>query len=222
LRSNRSVQAPLAAHIDDAEVIEVLQDLGYTEDTLPLLYLMPVIDTAWATGSVDSRERKLIEDLAVAHGVSKGSAAFDRLTNLLAERPSEAEMETNLLAVKAILASLPADERAEAQKSLIANCTTLATVGRKLFGGREIPKAERESIEHIILSSTECFELDAIDVADELAMNSFDFTRSELAIPRKLGSHIKIQHFRSDLAYNKGGTGDLPQPATGCDAGTLR
>ena len=51
--SSESAQQQMAAAtgIQDAEVIEALQELGYTPDTIMLLHLVPLIQVAWAIAS---------------------------------------------------------------------------------------------------------------------------------------------------------------------------
>src|SRR5678815_1142191 len=96
-----------AAHTDDSEIIDVLDELGYTAESLPVLFLMPVIAKLWESGEIDARKRKAIEDLATSHGMPRGSEAFERLSSLISQRPQKEVLEVNLLAAKALLISLP-------------------------------------------------------------------------------------------------------------------
>ena len=43
LREEERRKLAQAAHTDDSEIIDVLQELGYTVETLPVLFLMPVM-----------------------------------------------------------------------------------------------------------------------------------------------------------------------------------
>src|SRR5215218_561675 len=76
--------------LDDPELIQELQDLGFAPDTLGLLPLVPVIQVAWAEGGITKAERELIVSLARRRGIEAGSAADTQLTAWLATRPAEA------------------------------------------------------------------------------------------------------------------------------------
>ncbi len=139
-----------AAHTDDSEIIDVLDQLGYTAETLPVLFLMPVIAKLWESGEIDARKRKAIEDLADSHGMPRGSAAFARLDSLLTERPRKEVLEVNLLATKALLVSLPDQDRKVAEDDIVSYSKSLAKAGRGLFGLEQIPKLAQASIEQFL------------------------------------------------------------------------
>ena len=67
----------MAARIgsDDPAMLQELQALGFTPDTVILLPLVPVIQMAWADGSVAPAETALIVKLARSRGITEGSAA---------------------------------------------------------------------------------------------------------------------------------------------------
>src|SRR5215216_1178357 len=84
--------------IADAEILQDLEALGYTPDTVLLLHLVPLVEMAWAEGGVSDRERSLILEAARARGVEDDSAAARQLAQWLAVRPSDRFFETTLRA----------------------------------------------------------------------------------------------------------------------------
>ena len=84
-------------------VLRDLQELGYTAETVQLLHLVPLIQMAWAEGSVSDRERALIVEAARSRGVEQDSAADRQLAVWLESRPSEELFEKTLRAVAALL-----------------------------------------------------------------------------------------------------------------------
>ncbi len=91
--------------VADAQLLQDLQELGYTAETITLLHLMPLVQMAWAEGHVSMRERDLIIEAARARGIEKGSAADQQLAGWLATRPSEALFTTTLRAIAAMMQS---------------------------------------------------------------------------------------------------------------------
>src|SRR5687768_14690345 len=77
------------AGLDDPEMVQELQDLGFTPDTVELLPLMPAIQMAWAEGGVTSQERATLVSLARARGVAEGSPGDVQLHNWLDSRPDD-------------------------------------------------------------------------------------------------------------------------------------
>src|SRR5262245_6103979 len=70
---------------DPASLTELLA-LGYTRETLALLHLVPLVQVAWADGQVSDREQQLIEDIALARGITKDSSIGRQLQRWLAQR----------------------------------------------------------------------------------------------------------------------------------------
>src|SRR6185503_6911896 len=56
----------------DQEILQDLEALGYTPETVMLLHLVPLLETAWAEGGVSDRERALISEAARARGIEAG------------------------------------------------------------------------------------------------------------------------------------------------------
>src|SRR5499426_4716149 len=82
--------------VDDQEVLEALQDLGYTSETIPLLHIVPLVEVAWAEGGVADRERDMIYKIAQARGVQPETAAHELLSHWLENKPSDRFFENSL------------------------------------------------------------------------------------------------------------------------------
>ncbi|MBK6799437.1 MAG: hypothetical protein IPG76_22370 [Acidobacteria bacterium] len=59
--------------IANEDVLEVLRDLGYTRETVGLLHLVPLVQVAWASGSVTPSERETVLRLCEWRNVEKDS-----------------------------------------------------------------------------------------------------------------------------------------------------
>jgi hypothetical protein len=136
--------------INDQDVLEALQGLGFTADTVLLLYIVPLVEVAWAEGGVADRERDLIFKFAQSRGVEPGGAAHQKLSQWLEEKPSERFFENALHAIRVVLELLPAEQREASRRDLIAYCSHIAAVvSGGILGPGQITDEERMLIAHI-------------------------------------------------------------------------
>ena len=137
------------AGVADDEVLRDLQDLGYTPETVMLLYLVPILQTAWAEGDVTAKERDLIVKAARSRGITAGTPCDQQLEMWLTNRPSDELFERSLRAIRTILAAQPADARAAAEKDLMSLATAIATASGGIVGFHAVSAEERQILTHI-------------------------------------------------------------------------
>lgn len=129
--------------VADAELLQALQELGYTSDTISLLHVVPLVQMTWADGSVSMRERDLIIEAARARGIETGSAADQMLQGWLTRRPSDELFSTTLRAIGAMLASRPDSERDASQKDLLSYLSSIASASGGVLGFGAVSDEER-------------------------------------------------------------------------------
>lgn len=133
--------------VTDPEVIHELAELGFTPDTVKLLPLIPVLEMAWAEGSVTPPERKMVVDVARARGIEEKSAADLQLLEWLDRRPDESVFRRAGRLINALFASgvrfdvTPDD--------LLKYCEAIADASGGLFGIRRVSADERTTLERI-------------------------------------------------------------------------
>ena len=135
--------------VADEEILRDLQALGYTPETVMLLHLVPLLQMAWAEGSVSDSERDLILEAARARGVDKDSAADRQLAAWLTDRPSEELFEKTLRAIAAILQLRPLEERDASEKDLVTRLTAIASASGGILGFGKVSPQEQEMLERI-------------------------------------------------------------------------
>jgi hypothetical protein len=136
--------------VDDQEVLEALQDLGYTSETIPLLHIVPLVEVAWAEGGVADKEHELIFKIAEARGIQPDGVAHEMLSHWLENRPSDRFFDNSLKAIRLIFDLLPEEQRIAGHKDLIAYCSQIASaVSTGIFGRGGINDEERALIERI-------------------------------------------------------------------------
>jgi tellurite resistance protein len=127
-----------ALETQDPQLLEDLQALGYTAETVKLLFAIPLISVAWADGSVSPRERSLI--LELAQGGSQ-----KQLMEWLDQKPSEKFIEGSLRAIRSLLAAKSADAR----RDLLSSCVRIAEASGGILGLGSISGAERAAMERV-------------------------------------------------------------------------
>ncbi|MDQ3069971.1 MAG: hypothetical protein M3R55_09615 [Acidobacteriota bacterium] len=135
--------------VADPQLLQDLQELGYTPDTISLLHLVPLVQMTWADGSVSGRERDLIIEAARARGVESGSAADQQLQGWLKTRPSDTLFTTTLRVIGAMLQSRPAGERDASSKDLLAYVTSIASASGGVLGFGAVSDQERAVLDRI-------------------------------------------------------------------------
>ncbi len=120
--------------LEDPALVQELQSLGFTSDTVSLLPLMPVIQVAWAEGGVTAAERSALNRLARARGISENSAADLQLQEWLSNRPEEKVFTSATRLIRAML-----DEQAPQLAGLTADdlvkyCESIASASGGILG----------------------------------------------------------------------------------------
>ncbi len=150
LEAERQQMADIAGTADQ-EVLQELQELGYTRETVVLLHLLPLVQVAWAEWGVSARERQLILNVAKLRGVEPGGAAYEQLIQWLEHRPTEEFAEKTLRLISAMLQALPPEKGDSAKRDLVAYCTRVAEVSGGMLGfANNVSKDERAMLEHIV------------------------------------------------------------------------
>jgi hypothetical protein len=139
--------------VADEEVLRDIQEFGFTRETVKLLYLVPIVQIAWAEGKVTNRERKLIFEAARAQGIEENSLADQKLSDWLIERPAEEFFDKSLHLIRMVLRTLPREKQQDSKINLFSLCTQVAeasggTTGF-LGGGYRICDEERTAIKRV-------------------------------------------------------------------------
>ncbi len=140
--------------VDDAELLKRVFDLGLDRDTGPAILLAPLLQVAWAEGTVSERERAVVFEVAASRGVEAGTPAHAQLDAWLKQRPSDALFETALEVMKVAASVLPPEEREERIRGVVDACKRVAEASggglAKLLGmGSAVSSDEASVLEAI-------------------------------------------------------------------------
>jgi hypothetical protein len=138
-----------ATGLSDPALLQDLQELGFTGDTVRLLPLVPVLQVAWAEGGVDARERDLLVQLARRRGIAEGSDADRQLSAWMAERPAEIVFTSAGRLIRALLDSgSPATGGATAD-DLVHQAEQIAAASGGLLGIGRVSAEEKALLTRI-------------------------------------------------------------------------
>ncbi len=139
-----------AAGVEDDDLARALQELGYTPETVPLVYVVPLVHVAWAEGRLTARERDRIEAAARGRGIEVGSAGHRQLVQWLDSAPPAEFFGRTLQVLRRLLDALPTPEREVARRNLLVCCYEIAGASRGVLGiGPRVSADERTLLETI-------------------------------------------------------------------------
>jgi len=173
IRHRSAVEARLhglyeAVGVADPKIIEDLQELGYTRETVGVIHLLPIVRVAWAEGKITKPERDLILEAAVPRGVVPGTPAYEILTGWLTRRPTEEFFDKSMRIIEAILTVLPEEEMAKGKRDLLSYCTRVAEASGGILGlGNKIDRKERALLEQIAESMKTSHKSTAQEVPEQ-------------------------------------------------------
>ena len=135
--------------LSDPALLDELQALGFTPETVPLLPLIPLVRVAWAEGGVSAQERKMIVDLARARGIAAGSGADRQLADWLDRQPSEAVFTRAMRLISAVMSGQSANTASLSADDLVKYCEEIAAASGGLLGIGKVSSEERKLLASI-------------------------------------------------------------------------
>ncbi len=135
--------------LHDPDLLNDLESLGFTAETVTLLPLVPLIQVAWAERSVSHAERKQIFHLARARGIQHGSAADHLLDSWLSHRPPEEVFTRATRLIRAMLAVHSGEMHDLSADDLVRYCEGIAAASGGILGVGKVSVEEREALTQI-------------------------------------------------------------------------
>ncbi len=139
------------AHVSgilDDKVLSNLLKAGVRGETLIAVTLIPLVEVAWADGSVSEDEREAVLQAAAENGVQEGSAAHQLLNHWLKDRPDVRIIAAWKEYVGALAKAMPADAMLVLRERLMGRMRAVAEATWSIMGlGRKISKVEHAAIE---------------------------------------------------------------------------
>jgi hypothetical protein len=147
--TNRQALAA-ASGIAAPEVLDKLMALGIRAETLAALSIVPLIEVAWADGSLDAKERQAVLDRAKEVGVAPGSTAHTLLGAWLERRPDPKLLEAWTHMVRGLRERMGPDEVGRLEAGLLDHARAVARASGGVLGmGAKVSAPEAAMLERL-------------------------------------------------------------------------
>lgn len=125
-------------------------ELGLNVDTWAAISLVPLVEIAWADGTVEDKERRAVLAAAEANGVHASTPSHVLLSDWLNDQPNPQLLQTWMGYVKELAAQLPADERTALRDELVGRARSVAEAAGGFLGlGNKVSAAEEALLEKL-------------------------------------------------------------------------
>ncbi len=154
-KANAEAAAKLKAKLDltnagiqDQALVDHLVKAGFDSDSARALYLLPLVDVAWADGRVQKEEQKQILSALEKHGVESTSKAYQIVTRWIERGPSDESFMQARSLLEPIVAELKKSGK-DVSSWILEASEKVASVTNNLFGlgSKMISKEERSYLE---------------------------------------------------------------------------
>ena len=145
--------------VDSPDLLERVRKAGVTLETAAALFLAPLVQVAWAGGSVTRAEHDAVLRLARARDIPAESPAYAQLEAWLKKRPDDELFDTAVEVIKQGFSVLPHNEREERIKTILDACLEVAeasgtTLGfvlglKNVMGIDDVDRSESEVLDMI-------------------------------------------------------------------------
>ena len=138
-----------ASGITNPSILDKLIDLGIRPEIVGALAIIPLVEVAWADGSIGGRERETILERAQKSGIEAGSPGHDLLASWLERRPEPKLLTSWIHLVEGICESLDRDEIAALQTGLVERTRAVARASGGVLGVGAVSGAEADMIKQL-------------------------------------------------------------------------
>jgi hypothetical protein len=130
--------------IHNQKVLQKLVELDVRPETLASLSVVPLVEVAWADGSLSKEEEAAVLTAAAARGIKPGSVEYGLLREWLDNKPPAKMLTAWIHYVEGLCEKLTAHEKESLKKQLLGQAQKVAEASGGLMGMGAISKEEKE------------------------------------------------------------------------------
>ncbi len=150
-RRSTEIKAALAevAGIHDDHVLQKLVELDVNPETVAAIAIVPLVEVAWADGTLDAKEREAVLAAAAAQGIASGSVEHGLLASWLVQRPEPKLLEAWQHFVRGLCRKMAEPERLGLKRDILQRARAVATSSGGFLGVGKISDSEKDILETI-------------------------------------------------------------------------
>lgn len=140
--------------VADEKLAEQLADLGFDQDSARALFLVPLLQVAWADHEVQTEERHQIFEVLKQRKIEEGSGAFKLVSNWLKKGPEDALFARAVALIEPLIAETRKSSPDQAGW-ILESARQVAQATGGLFGlgiGTKISSAEEKILQGLAKS----------------------------------------------------------------------
>jgi hypothetical protein len=145
LKETKEALAAASGIVDDL-VLEKFIALELRPETIASISLVPLIEIAWADGTVDQKEKEAILSAIGKFGWTPDSVNYELLDQWLAKKPAASLLEAWKHYVEALCQRMTEEEVANLKKEIMEHVTVVAEAAGGFLGFGKISAEERSMI----------------------------------------------------------------------------
>ena len=138
-----------ASGISNQAILDKLLDLGIRPEVVGALSVVPLVEVAWADGTLDAQEKRAILDRAEKSGIAPGSTDHDLLRSWLDHKPEAKLLTSWTHLVQGICEHLSGEQVTALRAGLVERTRGIAKASGGLFGVGSVSTAEEEMIRQL-------------------------------------------------------------------------
>ena len=136
--------------IRDDGILQKLLDLDIKPDIVAALAIVPLVEVAWADGTVDPKEREAVLQAAESHEIHKGDDEYQLLETWLKRRPEPQLLDAWTHYIGGLCKELTPEERTVLKNELLDHARLIAESSGGFLGlGNKVSKSEADVLEKL-------------------------------------------------------------------------
>ncbi|TMQ26003.1 MAG: TerB family tellurite resistance protein [Deltaproteobacteria bacterium] len=148
VKSSKDELRKVSGMSDDA-VLEQLVALGLRGNTIAALSLVPLIQVAWADGSIQDNERTAILQGAHGKGLEEGSDGYELLQAWLKHKPGDELFTAWEAYIKALASQLNDEQNRLLRNQIVGFAKMVATSAGGILGFGKVSSSEEKVLHRI-------------------------------------------------------------------------
>lgn len=135
--------------VEDSTLLDRLVDLELSPETAVALALVPLVEVAWADGSIDSKERHAILHAAEEDGLEAGSTARELLEAWLRTAPPKTLLESWSVYIRDLTGQMGPDSTDLLRSRVLDRARRVAEAAGGFLGIGQVSAAEKRMLEEL-------------------------------------------------------------------------